>query len=118
MAFAALFAEDYKQHQFSAASPPPKPGVTAKQGTVAVFAARLTGLPDLTVTIEAIFASGDMVAASFVYEGTHRGPYLGVAPTGKRLRFSSCDILKVRDGLFVEHWGMGDTAGALAQIKG
>jgi steroid delta-isomerase-like uncharacterized protein len=118
VAFAALFAADYKQHQFSAAAPPPQPGSTAKQGTVAFFTARLTGLPELTVTIEAIVASEDMVAASFVYEGTHRGLYFGVAPTGKRLRFSSCDIFKVRDGLIVEHWGMGDLAGTLAQLKG
>ena len=116
-AFAALFAADYKQHQFSAASPPPQPGVTAKQGTVPFFTARLTGLPDLTVTIEAIVASDDMVAASFIYEGTHRGLYFGVAPTGKHLHFSSCDIFKVRDGLIVEHWGMGDLAGTLAQLK-
>jgi len=116
-AFAALFAADYKQHQFSAAAPPPQPGMTAKQATVAFFTARLTGLPDLTVTIEAIVAAEDMVAASFVYEGTHRGPYFGVAPTGRRLRFSSCDIFKVGDGLIVEHWGMGDLAGTLAQLK-
>jgi len=116
-AFAALFAADYKQHQFSAAAPPPSPGATPKQATVAFFTARLTGLPDLSVTIEATVAADDMVAASFVYEGTHRGVYFGIAPTGKRLRFSSCDIFKVRDGLIMEHWGMGDLAGTLAQLK-
>ena len=116
-AFAALFAADYRQHQFSAAAPPPSPGMTAKQATVAFFTARLTGLPDLAVSIEAMFAADDMVAASFVYEGTHRGPYFGVAPTGRHLRFSSCDIFKVRDGLIEEHWGMGDIAGVLAQLK-
>jgi len=74
-------------------------------------------LPDLAVTIEAMFAADDMVAASFVYEGTHRGPYFGVAPTGRHLRFSACDIFKVRDGLIVERRGMGDIAGVLAQLK-
>ena len=116
-AFAALFAADYRQHQFSAAAAPPQPGMTAKQATVAFFTARLTGLPDLTVTIEAIVAADDMVAASFIYEGTHRGPYFGIAPTGRRLRFSSCDIFKVGGGSIVEHWGMGDLAGTLAQLK-
>lgn len=117
VAFAALFADDYKQHQFSAAASPPPAGTTAKQATVGFFSARLTGLPDLTVTIEAIVAADDMVAASYVYEGTHRGMYFGIAPTGKHLRFSSCDIFKVRNGLIVEHWGMGDLAGTLAQLK-
>jgi steroid delta-isomerase-like uncharacterized protein len=117
-AFGALFADDYVNHQVSAAAPKPPPGVTAKQGTVAFFAARLKGLPDLSVAIEASVANGDMAAASFVYTGTHRGDYLGVAPTGKSLRFTSCDIFRIRDGKIVEHWGMGDIAGMLAQMKG
>ncbi|MBI1868965.1 MAG: ester cyclase [Methylocystis sp.] len=117
-ALAALFADDYVNHQASAAAPSPPPGVTFKQRTVAFFADRLKGLPDLKVAIEAIVADGDKVAASFVYEGTHQGVYLGVAPTGKRLRFTSCDIFRVKDGHIAEHWGMGDAAGILAQLKG
>ncbi|HEY5066540.1 MAG TPA: ester cyclase [Xanthobacteraceae bacterium] len=117
-AFAALFADDYVNHQVSAAAPKPAAGVTAKQGTVGYFAARLKGIPDLSVAIEASLASGDMAAASFVYTGTHRGAYFGVAPTGKSLRFTSCDIFRIRDGKIAEHWGMGDIAGTLAQLKG
>jgi steroid delta-isomerase-like uncharacterized protein len=116
-AFAALLAENYVNRQMSAAAPPPAPGVTPKQGTVAFFAGRLKGLPDLQVTIEAMVANGDKVAASFVYEGTHQGVYLGIPPTGRKLRFTSCDIFRISDGLIAEHWGMGDIAGMLAQMK-
>ena len=117
-AFAALFADDYVNHQMSAAAPSPPAGVTAKQATVAFFAARLKGLPDLSVAIEASLANADMAAASFGYTGTHQATYLGVAPTGKSLRFTSCDIFRVRNGKIAEHWGMGDIAGTLAQMKG
>ncbi len=117
-AFAALFADDYVNHQSSAAAPAPPPGVSTKAATVAFFAGRLKGLPDLTVTIEASVAAGDRAAASFVYEGTHRGVYFGVAPTGKRLRFTSCDIIRIAGGQIAEHWGMGDIAGILAQLRG
>ncbi|WP_158816494.1 ester cyclase [Methylocapsa sp. S129] len=117
-AFAALFSDAYVNHQTSAAAPPPAAGATPKQGTVAFFAGRLKGMPDLSVAIEALVASEDKVAASFVYSGTHQGVYLGVPPTGKKLRFTSCDIFRVSDGLIAEHWGMGDIAGALAQMKG
>ena len=116
--FAALFAEDYLNHQTSAAAPPPAPGVAPRQATVGFFAGRLKGLPDLSVAIEAMVAADDKVAASFVYSGTHDGPYLGVPPTGRKLRFTSCDIFRIRDGLIAEHWGMGDIAGTLAQMKG
>jgi len=117
-AFAALFADDYVNHQVSAAAPKPAADVTAKQATVGFFAARLKGMPGLSVAIEASLASGEMAAASFVYTGTHQGVYFGVAPTGKRLRFTSCDIFRTRDGKIAEHWGMGDIAGVLAQLKG
>ena len=43
---------------------------------------------------------------------------LGVEPTGKPLRFTSCDIFRVEGGKIAEHWGMGDIAGQLAQMKG
>jgi steroid delta-isomerase-like uncharacterized protein len=117
-AFAALFADQYVNHQSSAAAPAPPPGASPKTATVAFFAARLKGLPDLTVTIEAMVEQDDRVAASFLYEGTHQGVFFGVAPTGKRLRFTSCDIFRVSSGRIAEHWGMGDIAGVMAQLKG
>jgi predicted SnoaL-like aldol condensation-catalyzing enzyme len=115
--FANLFGETYVNHQTSASSPPPPAGLSAKAGSVGFFAARLAGMPDLHVDIETIVADGDKVAASFVYTGTHGGTYFGVAPTGRTLRFTSCDIFRVADGRFVEHWGMGDAAGIMVQLK-
>jgi steroid delta-isomerase-like uncharacterized protein len=117
-AFAALYAEDYVNHQVSAAAPPPPPGVKPKEAVVAFFAARLKGLPDLKVSVQTSLADADKVAASFAYEGTHQGLYYGVPPTGKRVFFTSCDILRLTDGQIVEHWGMGDIAGIIAQLKG
>jgi steroid delta-isomerase-like uncharacterized protein len=112
-AFAALFADDYVNHQLSAAAPPPA-GVPPKTATLNFFAARLKGLPDLKVSIQASLAEADKVAASFLYEGTQQD---GVPPTGKRVSFTSCDIFRLVDGKIAEHWGMGDIAGVLAQLK-
>ena len=114
--FANLFADDYINHQTSAGSPPP-PGLSAKGGSVGFFAARLAGIPDLKVEIETMLVEGDKVAASFVYSGTHGGTYFGVSPTGRKLRFTSCDIFRIVDGRIAEHWGMGDAAGIMAQLK-
>src|SRR5664280_1041019 len=73
-AFGAIFADDYVNHQVSAAASPPPPDKSPKQATVGFFAARLAGIPDLQVAVETTVASNDMVAASFVYTGTHKGP--------------------------------------------
>ncbi len=110
--FSALFADTYVNHQQSAAAPSPA-NVSPKQATVAFFKARLTAMPDLKVAIEVVVADKDHVAASFVYSGTHKGVYFGVAPTGRAL----LDIFRVADGRIVEHWGMGDIAGVLAQLR-
>ncbi len=116
-AFAALFADDYVNNQRSAAAPAPS-GKSAKQATVEFFQNRIGAMSDLRVTVEASLASGDLAAASFAYEGHQDGPYYGVLATGRKLRFTSCDIFRVRDGRIAEHWGMGDIAGVLAQLKG
>ena len=116
--FADLFAADYINHQVSAAVPAPLPGVSSKQATVDLFASRLRAMPDLLVTVETVLATPGRVAASFVYIGTQTAPYLGVPATGRQLRFTSCDIFTVMGGQFREHWGMGDIAGVMAQLKG
>ena len=74
-AFAALFADDYVNHQASAAAPAPAAGKSEKQATVDFFAARLVAMPDLHVAVEAGVVSSDRAAASFVYSGTHGGTY-------------------------------------------
>lgn len=116
-AFADLIADNYENHQTSAAAPSPS-GKSAKRATVDFFQTRLEALPDLKVTIETALVEGDRAAASFVYEGTHQGMYYGAPATGRRLRFTSCDIFRVAEGRIVEHWGMGDIAGVLKQLKG
>ena len=73
-------------------------------------------LPDLKVTTEVVVADETHVAASFLYTGTHNGTHFGVAPTSRTLRFTSCDIFRVEGSKIVEHWGMGDIAGVLAQL--
>ncbi len=118
MAPAAAAAPAPKKEEAKPAAAPAPANVTPKQASVAFFKARLTGMPDLKVGIETMVASGDRVAASFVYTGTHGGVYFGVQPTGKPLRFTSCDIFRIHDGLIAEHWGMGDIAGVLAQLRG
>ena len=116
-AFADLFAADYDNHQVSAAAPPPS-GKSAKRASVDFFQARVDAMPDLKVTVEASLVQGDKAAASFLYEGTHGAMYFGVAATGRKLRFSSCDIFRVANGKIAEHWGMGDIAGVLKQLRG
>ncbi|WP_434598952.1 ester cyclase [Streptomyces sp. A5-4] len=76
-----------------------------------------TAFPDLTVTIHDQIAEGDKVVTRKSYEATHRGPFLGVAPTGRKVTFGVIDIIKLKDGKYVEHWVNADMLGLLGQLN-
>jgi predicted ester cyclase len=54
----------------------------------------------------------------FVMEGRHTGPFLGVPPTGRRLRFEAMDYVKVINGRIGWRWVLIDLWGAYRQMTG
>lgn len=65
--------------------------------------------PDYRMKIIKQFCDGDYVISEFIMEGTHKGEWIGIKPTGKRLVFTGVDIDKVIDGLIVGHGGAVNT---------
>jgi steroid delta-isomerase-like uncharacterized protein len=51
---------------------------------------------------------GGRVTVIWSATGTHRGRFLGVAATGRRIRFRGIEVLTVRGGQIVERWGEWD----------
>lgn len=93
------------------------PGVPRDREGVKQLAAMLRrAFPDLNVTIDDIVAEGDKVVLRQTWRGTHRGEFMGVAPTGKKVSFGVIDILRVAGGKFVEHWGQMDSMGLMQQL--
>ncbi|WP_097015873.1 ester cyclase [Anaerocolumna aminovalerica] len=73
--------------------------------------------PDLKMTIIHQYCDGEYVISEFVMEGTHKGEWLGMKPTGKKLYITGVDIDKVVDGKIVEHGGAANTFEALFEAK-
>ncbi|MDL2218071.1 ester cyclase [Christensenellaceae bacterium OttesenSCG-928-M15] len=69
--------------------------------------------PDLKMTILRQFVDGDTVISEFIMEGTHLGEWLGMKPTGKKLKMTGVDIDRFTDGKIVEHGGAVNTFDAL-----
>ena len=69
--------------------------------------------PDLKMKIIRQYTDGDTVISEFIMEGTHLGEWLGMKPTGKKLRMTGVDIDKLIDGKIVEHGGAVNTFEAL-----
>ncbi|HLZ21036.1 MAG TPA: ester cyclase [Ktedonobacterales bacterium] len=73
-------------------------------------------LPDLTCAIEEMVASGDTVWARVRARGTHRGTFMGVAPTGRMVTVDIVDVSRFDGGKIVEHWGISDRLATLEQL--
>jgi hypothetical protein len=72
--------------------------------------------PDITITLEEIFAEGDRVAFRSTIRGTHLNTFQGIAPTGRSVTVSLLDIVRVEDYKIVEHWGGPDFLDWLQQL--
>jgi predicted ester cyclase len=76
------------------------------------------GLPDLTVEIHDQVAEGDRVTTRKTLRGTHRGELLGVPATNRPVEIQVIDIVRLRDGRYVEHWGVNTLSSVLAELRG
>lgn len=75
-----------------------------------------TAFPDVLCTVNDIVAEGDKVAARFPLWGTHRGEFMGVPATGRRIEMSGIDIVRFEAGKAAEHWGEFDQVGMFQQL--
>ena len=48
--------------------------------------------------------------------GTHRGEFLGEAPTGKRIEVEEVFFLRAEGGMFVDFWALEDSLGRMRQL--
>jgi predicted ester cyclase len=75
-----------------------------------------TAFPDFHVTIDDMVAEGDKVALRYTWRGTHKGDFMGIAPTGKQVTGTGIDICRYAGGKEVEVWENPDRLGMLQQI--
>ena len=108
-----LIAEGYVNH---AALPGTPPGV---EGQAQLMQRLWTAFPDARFTIEHLALDGDTVICIGTMEGTHEGELLGQAPTGRRVRWRMCHIVKADDeGRALEHRAIRDDLGLFRQMGG
>jgi steroid delta-isomerase-like uncharacterized protein len=81
--------------------------------TVAAFR---EAFPDLVGTLEDQTAEGEKVVNRYTGRGTHRGEFLGVAPTGREVELSGVTIFRLKEGKIVEGWDFYDGLGVLRQL--
>ncbi len=89
--------------------------VEGAENLVGLLQGFIGALPDLTAQEQDIVAQGDTVAIRFVVEATHEGELLGIAPTGRKVRWDAVDVYRLRDGKISEEWAADDLTAILHQ---
>jgi predicted ester cyclase len=85
-------------------------------GPVGRIRERLAGFPDLTTSIQDMFVSGDKLAVTLMWRGTHAGPYGGVAATGQPVEVRDTAIWHFSGGKVAEILTLQDQFAFLKQI--
>jgi steroid delta-isomerase-like uncharacterized protein len=93
------------------AGPVPDP-VSLEQG----FAALREAFPDMRIAEADNIREGDMAAFRWLMSGTHKGEFMGIAPTGRTASLAGINIFRLRDGLITERWGRLDELGLARQL--
>jgi steroid delta-isomerase-like uncharacterized protein len=87
-----------------------------KQEVGGFIGALFTALPDLTFEVTERIADGPLVAEQWVLTGTHAGEFLGVPPTGRRLRIEGMSMVRMREGRFLRDDFYFDASGVMRQL--
>jgi steroid delta-isomerase-like uncharacterized protein len=89
----------------------------SKEGVKQLFHMYRAAFPDMRMEPEDVFVSGDKAVARVRVTGTHRGEFLDMPATGRRIDVAVIDIMRFGDdGLVREHWGLFDSLGMMQQL--
>ncbi|MGB2663987.1 MAG: ester cyclase [Candidatus Acidiferrum sp.] len=76
----------------------------------------LTGLPDLKFIVDDTVSEGEKLVVYWTITGTHRGEFLGVPPTNKRVSFTGITINQISNGKILESTVIWDGLGLMKQF--
>ncbi|MDX2931952.1 ester cyclase [Streptomyces ipomoeae] len=106
-----LLVENYHDHDPS--EPQEAIGMDAFRREVAMW----RGGFDFAFTVEDQIAQGDRVCTRWTWNATHKGEFLGIAATGKKVSMTGTTIHRcTADGKIAEGWWQYDRLGLMSQL--
>jgi len=76
----------------------------------------LAGYSDLHFTIDDIIAEKDKVVACWTFSGTHRGDFMGIPATNKKVSMDGMTIHHLAGGKIMDSYGNWDALGMMQQL--
>ena len=109
--FYSLVAEDF----INQTAPPGAPN--GRDSMINFFTQILRpAFPDLQAIIYDQIAEGDKVTTRKAFQGTHSGELMGIPATNKKVVIEVIDIIRLRDGKYIEHWGINNMQSVMAEL--
>jgi steroid delta-isomerase-like uncharacterized protein len=75
-----------------------------------------TAFPDLHFALEDVVSDRDRVVVRWTATGTHEAEFGGILASGKQVRWTGIDLVRLEDGRIVELWASADAAGLFEQL--
>jgi predicted ester cyclase len=91
-------------------------GLQGIEGLRAFHFALWEAFPDVSLAVEDLVVDGDRAALRYRMQGTHRGHYLGLAPTGLSFDVEGITLLRIAGGHVVEEWHSPTELAILRQL--
>jgi steroid delta-isomerase-like uncharacterized protein len=108
----SMFAPDFIEHD-------ELPGSTATGVALVQEWVRTskTAFPDAKYTIESVVGSGDEAVVRARMTGTHKGEFMGIPATGRKIDILLMDWVRIGpSGKFAEHWGAMQESKLMTQL--
>lgn len=94
-------------------APHQQPG---REGMKPLIAGFVTAFPDLEIRIHEVIGAPGRAAVRAEITGTHKGEWLGIAPTGKRFVIPVHEFHRIENGRLTHTWHLEDWFGWLNQV--
>jgi len=91
-------------------------GDMKREQTMQDMVTYLSAFPDVNYSIDDILAEGDKVVIRCTVQATHKGAFMGIPATGKRIVFKAVEIDKIAGGKIVEAWGFSGSQSMMDQL--
>jgi steroid delta-isomerase-like uncharacterized protein len=92
------------------------PELRGPDGFIAYLRSVHAALGNFICDIEELIEADERAVAKVLFHGIHRGPFFGVAPTGRKVAWSGAAFFKIKDGLIAELWILGDIDAVKRQL--
>jgi len=108
--FNELLARDYVYHE------PGNPKPVTREEYEQFARSLRAAFPDGRMTVEDMIAEGDKVVTRYTSSGTHKGEFMGIPATGKKVVCTGIIISRIDQGKIAEDWEEFDGVGFMVQL--